>query len=1051
MVPSTRAPESCIHELVSAQASRAPEAVALRFGKRSLSYGALERLSNQAAWLLRLQGVGPQSIVGLGLERSLEMIVGMLGILKAGGAYLPLDPTYPRERLEFMAQDSQLRLLLTQSHLREKHHCPAECQVLCLDSGFEALGGQSEQPLDSGATSRSLAYVIYTSGSSGRPKGVLLEHAGLVNLVQSQSRALECGPGSRVLQFARLSFDAAVWEIFLALGSGATLCLATQEELMPGPGLARVLREAEITLTLLPPVALTAMPEGVEKHLGSLRTLVVGGEACSKALVERWAVGGRRFFNAYGPTEATVYCTIGECRVGANAERPSIGFELEGAEVHVLDVETLVPMRTGEAGELCVGGVGLARGYLNREQLTREKFIELPEALRAHSQSQRLYRTGDRARRLEDGSLDFLGRLDNQVKVRGYRIELGEVETVLGSVPGVKQAVVLLREDIPGEKCLVGYVLVSEGTEAPGTTALREHMRSFLPGFMVPQAFMVLNRFPITANGKVDRQSLPVPQLRMTAEYAAPRSALEKAVARIWSDVLGIPELGLSADFFELGGQSLLAAQLHSRIQQEIKTSFPMRYVLEFPKLADFCARIDSIWPSNAADAHETAGISPRLSRNEDQAPLTPSQRSLWFMSKLTGDIPLYNEVVSLSRRGELEMASLERALRTLIERHEILRTVFGDLEGKPVQLIRPEAAVHFKMKQFDLRELPSESRRGEATRLATHEATALFDLEDGPLIRACVFHLADDEHLLSICLHHIIIDGVSLHRVLLPELLSLYDAFRKGVPSLELPAPRIQYADYARWIQGPGLQEKLARDLEYWKSTLAGAPELRLPVSYPRPGLRSFVGKKHFFELQPPLVARLKALSRRQGVTLYVTLQAVFQTLLHKYSGQEDVVTGAVASQSPGGVGYFVNPWAVRVSFSGDPNFLELLARGKKAVLEGLDHQFIPFDILVRELASLGRSDQTPLLSAVFSLGAAHCCSNEPGWSVLPQEIDTGFSKFDLSLEVEEREGGGASAYFGFSTELFREAVIRRMTARLMTLLEEVAAAPARPVSQLP
>jgi hypothetical protein len=631
------------------------------------------------------------------------------------------------------------------------------------------------------------------------------------------------------------------------------------------------------------------------------------------------------------------------------------------------------------------------------------------------------------------------------------------VETVLGRAPGVRQAVVIVREDVPGEPRLVGYALVSEGTEAPDASVLREHMRSFLPSFMVPQAFVVLNQFPTTANGKVDRQSLPAPQLRVAAEYVAPRSSLEKAVARIWSDALDAVEIGLNADFFDLGGQSLLAAQIHSRIQREVRTSFPLRYVLEFPKLADFCARVEAMRSPGSADETEAADVSPRLSRNEDQAPLTPAQRSLWFMNKLTGDIPLYNEVVLLSRRGELEMASLERAFRTLIKRHEILRTVFGDSEGTPLQLIRPEAELPFKLKRFDLRELPSESRRGEAIRLATHEATALFDLGAGPLIRACVFHLANDEHLLSICLHHIIIDGVSLHRVLLPELLSLYDALQKGDPGLELHAPRVQYADYARWLQGPGIQRRAAQDLEYWKSALQGAPELQLPVSYPRPSRRSFVGKKHFFELQPQLVARLRALSRKAGVTLYVTLHAAFQTLLHKYSGQEDVVIGAVASlghevfsQSQGSIGYFVNPWTVRVNFSGDPTFLEILARGKKAVLEGLDHQFIPFDILVKELTSLERPVKTPLLSAVFSLGTAHGCSNAPGWSVLPQEIDIGFSKFDLSLEVEEREGGGASAYFGFSTELFREAAIRKMAARLMTLLEEVATAPARTVSQL-
>jgi amino acid adenylation domain-containing protein/thioester reductase-like protein len=620
---------SCIHQLVSAQVSRAPESTALRFGQRSLSYGELERLSNQAAWLLRKHGVRPESIVGLCFDRSLEMLVGMLGILKAGGAYLPLDPTYPRDRLEFMLQDSQAQLLLTQTHLRDKLPCPPRGRVLCLDSDWKALDGQLAEPFDSGATSHSLAYVIYTSGSTGHPKGVLLEHAGLVNLVQTQSRALDCGPGSRMLQFARLSFDAAVWEIFMALASGATLCLASQEELMPGPGLARVLAEADITLTLLPPVALSALPQGVERELSSLRTLVVGGEACSTSLVERWAVNGRRFFNAYGPTETTVYCTIGQCRAGTNAERPSIGFALEGAEVHVLDVESLEPVRTGEAGELCVAGVGLARGYLNREELTREKFIALPESLRALSRSQRLYRTGDRARRLEDGSLDFLGRLDNQVKLRGHRIELGEVETVLGRAPGVRQAVVIVREDVPGEPRLVGYVTLQQ-SETMDIQRLREVLRGKLPDFMVPTSLVALQEFPVTPSGKVNREALPAPsdvphQEGGAVPYRAASTQVEAALLKIWAEVLSRDEskVGIHDDFFMIGGYSLLAAQMIMKVREKFQINIRqdallLREFLASPTIAELATVVEALLSGTAARPGEQ--ISPTSESTVDVA-----------------------------------------------------------------------------------------------------------------------------------------------------------------------------------------------------------------------------------------------------------------------------------------------------------------------------------------------------------------------------------------------------------------------------------------------
>nr|UXE44293.1 linear gramicidin synthase subunit D [uncultured bacterium] len=570
----------CLHELFERQVERTPEAVALEFEEQSLTYRQLNARANQLAHYLRRQGVGPETLVGLCIERSIELVAALLGILKAGGAYLPLDPAYPPERLAFMLSDSGTRLLLTQSALEAALPRHA-AQVLCLDPQQPSVAAESEANPKSPVAPQNLAYVIYTSGSTGRPKGTQLPHRGLCNVVAAQQRALGIERGSRVLQFASLSFDASVFEVVMALGSGSTLCLGTSAQLLPGPELVRFLKEKAVTTVTLPPSALTAT---AVEALPALKTITVAGEACPAELVARWGKG-RRFFNLYGPTETTIWASSSECRVGGG--KPLIGRPIANTQLYLLD-RNYEPVPVGVVGELYIGGVGVARGYLKQPALTAEKFVPDPFG---EEEGGRLYRSGDLARYQADGQIEFLGRVDQQVKVRGFRIELGEVESALRELAGVQEAVVVAREEPLGEKRLVAYLVPSNG--AMNTSELRAHLKETLPEYMVPSAFVMLQALPLSPNGKVDRKALPAPE-GMRAElgsvYEAPRNETEEALAAIWSQLLRIERVGIHDNFFDLGGHSLLVTQLISRVRDRFGVEIPVHGVFDARTLESMAA-----------------------------------------------------------------------------------------------------------------------------------------------------------------------------------------------------------------------------------------------------------------------------------------------------------------------------------------------------------------------------------------------------------------------------------------------------------------------------
>ncbi|MBW4563378.1 MAG: amino acid adenylation domain-containing protein [Mojavia pulchra JT2-VF2] len=1539
--------DASIHQLFEVQVEQSPDSIAIVFEglenqqvsllpileqpshqqafQSVLTYQELNTRANQLAHYLKTLGIGPEVLVGICLERTIEMIVGILGILKAGGAYVPLDPSYPKERLAFMLEDSQVPVLLTQQSLVES--LPAHnARIICLDTDWDAIAQHSPENLTSEVTSDNLAYVIYTSGSTGKPKGVLVPHAGVGNLAREQIRIFDVQPDSRILQFASFSFDASVSEIFMALLAGATLVLATQDSLMPGTGLLKLLREQRITTVTLPPSALAVLPV---QELPDLRSLIVAGEACPPELINRWAPG-RRFFNAYGPTEVTVCATIAECT--PNIKKPPIGYPIANKQVYLLD-EQLKPVPVGVPGEIYIGGLGLARGYLNRPELTAEKFIlkkaegrgaEENFPIPSHqSPVTRLYKTGDLARYLPDGSLEFLGRIDEQVKVRGYRIELGEIEAVIGHHPGVQQAVVMAREDVPGQNRLIAYVVqnpeyegepeqvadlqaefisqwqsVSNETykqtsgdrdhtfnfagwnssytglpipeaqmrewveqtvariqslqpkqvlelgcgtgmlmfriapqcslywgtdfsqqvlqylqqqlqrfdqklpqiklghrtadnfagiepasfdtvilnsvsqnfpsidymvqvmagavkavkpggrifvgdvrslplleayhasvqlyQAPDSLtrtqlqervrsrfaqeeelvidpgfflalqqhfpqigrvqiqlkrgvhhneltrfrydvtlhigsevsssgditwldwqqqeltlpALRQHLtetqpeilglrqvpdarlstevktlewlansdgvetvdefrtqilptlqgwgidpeelwafsedlpynidiiwsdvagcydvvfqrrdipplvykegspneklqpqgdrvfgheegvtnaqsrqlpqvgkpfrqfllgetpktglphqrtgspmphahsqtfhpqpwsayannplksklarklipqlRSYLqeklPDYMVPDRFLLLDALPITPNGKVDRKALPAPdgtRPELAENFVSPRTPLETGLAEIWAEVLGLERVGIQDNFLELGGQSLLAIQVVSRIRDSYQVDLPMRSLFDSPTIAQLAQQIES---SQEKPGLQAPPIVP-IPRNQN-LPLSFSQQRLWFFEQLIPGTALSNQSADFRLPGLQNATALEQSFNEIIRRHEIWRTTFEMVDGQPVQAIHP--APYISLPVIDLQALPTAEREAEALRLASVQAQQPFDLTQLPLLRAILVRLTETDYRLYMTMHHLIFDGISLYNVFLQELAVLYEAFCESKPS-PLPELSIQYADFAYWQRQWLQAEVLAPQLAYWEKHLANLSMLQLPTDRPRPAMETFRGSRHSLKLPKSLADDLKALSSREGVTLFMILLAAFKTVLARYARQDDISVGAVISGSnrpeiAGLIGFLINNLVLRTDLSGNPSFQELLGRVREVTLGAYANQDVPFQKLVEVLRPERHLGHQPLFQVLFVLEPPTPVLDS-GWSLRPLIVDTGTSNMDMTLSLDDRPEG-LVGYFEYNTDLFDTATIVRLVGHFQTVLEAVVANPTQKLSELP
>ena len=1056
-----------IHRLFEARADRVPDAVAVVMGDEALTYAELDRRASRLARVLRERGVGPDSRVAVCVPRSPAMVVGLLGILKAGGAYVPIDPAYPAERIAYVLRDSGARVLVAEPG--DERFAGFEGEVVAPDAGasLSGLDGRISAEVDPDH----LAYVIYTSGSTGEPKGTEVPHRAIPGFFHGVDYVRFDG-GQVLLQHSSPSWDALTLELWPALLTGGT-CVLYEGATPELPGLAAAIRRHGVTTLWLPSGLFNVVVDGMPELLGYVRQVMVGGEAVSAAHVRRALElhPGLRLVNGYGPSECTVFTACGPVIPGLEGDAVPLGRPVGDRRVYVLDA-ALEPVPPGVPGELYVGGAAVARGYLGRPGLTAERFLPDPFG---GAPGARLYRSGDRVRWRPDGTLEFQGRADQQVKVRGFRVEPGEVEAALVALGGVREAVVVAREDAAGLKRLVAYV-VPEGELSPREAL--DAVRATLPEYMVPAALVVLDALPLTRNGKVDRRALPEPAWETDAGYVAPRTPEEEILAGIWEEVLGVARVGARDDFFALGGHSLAATRVTSRVAKLLGVEVPLRALFEAPALDAFAARVAAARSETSAEAGAIApaarrAASSRTRRRGDAAvpaprevpgsspvpvprgaalPLSFAQERLWFVEQLRPGGSTYAMASRMRISGALDAAALVRALGEVVRRHEALRTVFAAADGRPVQVVLPPAPLALDVE--DLSSLPDAEREVEAGRRVREEALRPFDLERGPLFRARLLRLGEGEHLLFVGMHHVVSDGWSLG-VLFGELAALYGAFARGEPSPLPPLP-LQYADFAVWQRAWLSGATLERQLAWWRERLEGAPRtLELPADRPRPLVQSGRGAIHAFSLPASLSNGLRTLSRREGATLFMTVLAAFQVLLARYSGQDDLlvgtpVAGRTRPELEGLIGFFVNTLALRGRLGGAPTFRELLARTRDETLGAFANQDLPFERLVEALETDRDLGRNPLVQVVFSLQAAGDDPGLPGLRTRIEEEATHTAKFDLALALHEGPQD-VSASLEYATDLFDAGTVERMAGHLVVLLGGVVADPERRVAELP
>src|ERR1051326_3825530 len=883
-----------IHEQFTAQALRSPDAEAVRYEGQSLTYQELNERAEALATHLHGRGVGTDSLVGICLERSLEMVIAMLGVLKAGAAYVPLDPGYPEARLEYMLNSSALQLVVTMAGAGEKVRCVNGIELVTLDFRQEIEGtGNGPTKTRESVGSESSAYVIYTSGSTGDPKGVVVTHGAIRNHMAWMQQEFPLSAADRVLQKTVFSFDASIWEFYAPLLAGGCLVMARPGGQQDAEYLVRCIEQEEITvLQLVPSQLRMLLEEGLERCI-ELKRVYCGGEALEQELVTAFyrQLPGARLFNLYGPTEATIDATWAECRAEKQAEGAAlIGQGIANTRLYVLNEDgQLAPV--GVTGELYIGGAGLARGYLNRPELTAERFIPDRYGVEAGA---RVYRTGDLVRWSGDGALEFLGRNDGQVKIRGHRIELAEIEARLRQLESVKEAAVLVLELRTNQKQLVAYYTTRNGwTEKKdqdplSVEQLRTHMLEKLPEYMLPAAFVRLERMPLTPNGKLNRKALPSPEEDAYAfrRYEPPCGEMETAVAAIWAEALKLEHVGRYDNFFELGGHSLLAMQAMSRIRKTFAMELPLRVLFAAPTVEALAKQIEQEKRKAIVAAHPAI----ERARRDRQPPLSFAQRRLWFLTQMAGASKAYQIGRAMRLKGALDVRALRQALDRIVARHESLRTTFTFMDGEPVQQIGPIEGSSFHLVEHDLSQ--RQDKEPELGRLVIEEADTAFKLETGPLIRGRLIRLGDEEHALLITMHHIVSDGWS-QGVLFRELSALYAAYKRGVED-PLPPMEVQYADYAVWQRQWMAGEVLREQGDYWKNGLAGAPVLlELPKDHARPSEMDYRGAVAEVVLDEKLALGVKSLSRRNGVTLFMTLLAAWGAVMARLAGQQEGVIG--------------------------------------------------------------------------------------------------------------------------------------------------------------
>ncbi|MFO0599053.1 MAG: amino acid adenylation domain-containing protein [Myxococcaceae bacterium] len=1033
---STKRPfprELNVAQLIEQQVDRTPNSLSLQSGERagvSLTYAELDARANQLANRLRTLGVKAETLVGLFMDRSPDMVVALLGILKAGGAYVPLDPAFPKDRLAFMVEDAKLQVIVTTTKLIAD--LPANnAQIVDVTS----VGNEPQTRPTHLAGPKNVAYVIYTSGSTGKPKGVEVPHLAVVNFLTSMKAEPGLTANDTLVAVTTLSFDIAVLELQLPLTVGAKVVIATREISTDGAQLKALIETNNATAMQATPstwrLLLTAGWTG-GPHFKAL----VGGEAVPRDLANELCRRTASAWNMYGPTETTVWSTC--ARFEAPVGRVSIGTPIANTTAWVLDA-ALNPVPVGVPGELHLGGDGVTRGYLHRPELTAERFIDDPFA-----PGQKLYKTGDVARVLPDGSLEYLRRNDNQVKVRGYRIELGEIEAVLARHPALKQAAVVVREDRPGDVRLVAYLIPN--ASLPPDAELRAHVKAALPDYMVPQHFVSLPAFPLTPNNKIDRKALPAPQLDTTPEaIVAPRNDVEQKIHAIWADVLGREKLSVHDDFFALGGHSLLAAQVMTRLNRELGTGLSMRKLFEAPTIAGLAelAKGPQTQPAVARIPHRTF---------ERTAPCSLMQTRMWFLEQMQPGTAVNNLPSAFRFKGKLDHAALKKSLNAIIARQPSMRTYFELEDGAPVQRVMP--ALELDLVPTDLSAMPVAQRDVELMTQLKAAANEAIELTHFPLIRARYFILSSNESVLFYMPHHAIWDGWSFD-IFLDELSKHYEAFTTG-KTPDVASLPITYQDFAAWHREWLVGAELERQSAYWRQQLGGElKDLDFPTDRPRGANFSYRGATEPFNLTKDEIAALTTLARGSHATLYMVLLAAFKALLHRYTGHEDLLVGTpirgrTQPEVENLIGFFVNALVLRTKPTAKKSFREFLGDVRTTVLDAFSHQDMPFELLLRELNVRRDMSRTPIYQAFFTFQDVSNRGSSLGEVPYGQiHVHAAATQTDLSFWVKET-GNGMVGGIDYSTDLFERSTIVRFLDHLRQLLRAVVADPSQELGRI-
>jgi amino acid adenylation domain-containing protein len=1049
----------CIHQLIEAQAEATPSSIAVVFEENYLSYGDLNWRANRLAHYLLRHGASEEVRVGICLERSPDLIASLLATLKSGAAYVPLDPTYPRNRLLAVLQDAGCSILITNERLRAELWLPVS-PTICLDSQAGEIARESSDNPQSRVTSQNLAYVLHTSGSLGRPKGIMIAHSNVVNFFTGMDTRIGCGPGDTLLAVTGFSFDISVLELLWTLARGARVLVAdsaveaerdslkSADRRIGGDYsvLAQATRFAPTLMQCTPSMVRMLLVDEQAAELRGLRALMVGGEPLPLSLArEVYEKIGVRIINMYGPTETTIWSSTHALDdAGACIQ---IGRPIANTSMYVLNLSGQ-PVPPGAAGELHIGGDGLSRGYRNMPAATAERFI--PDRLSSR-RGARLYKTGDLVRLLPEGGLEFLGRIDFQVKIRGHRIELAEIEAALIEHPDVKEALVIAHEEQPGHKELIAYLL-TEADRTPGSSQLRAVLRTSLPDVMVPSAFVCLDAFPLTLNGKVDRKALPLPggsEGRDAAGLTAQQSPVEEMLALIWSHLLRRDRIDSGDSFFEIGGHSLSATQLISRIRDAFSVDLPLRAIFEAPTLSGLASRIETSMRSEPAELVLPVGPVS----TDRPLPLSFAQERLWFLDKMQPGSPIYNISSALRLNGPLDIPAFRNSLSELVRRHEILRTSYPSVDGQAVQLIAPPAPGRYLL--VDASELPDDVRETELRRLVDLDGQLPFDLSAGPILRVILLRLNQEEHAVMFTTHHIACDAWSMG-ILTNEFSELYRAFRAGKAS-PLPELPIQYGDYAAWERDQFGEGRCEQSLSFWRAELADdLPVLELPADRPRPPVQTFAGAVERFAIDEAVTKGLRVLARDEGATLFMTLLAAFSVLLHRYTSQDRIIVGTpIAGRSRAEtealIGCFINTMVIATDLSGDASFREVLARVRNGFLDAFVHREVPFERLVDELRPERDLSRSPLFQVMFVLqNAPRGALDLPDLAAAPLNRESFTAMFDMTLTMVEADERIAAA-INYNTDLFDPETIQKMVEQFQILLTAIAQHPAESISKLP